>query len=954
MVIKSSGDQQLSTRISNLNSSLLSFNLLIFIFPTLYASPTAMPPSKESQAGYESNCLVNERPTRRRVIRCCENCRSSKSRCSKYPLPCERCLANKLECIYLPQDDEGWDAIKKAKEERQKIDEKVAKRARRDDDSEDKSEDESDIEPSPLIATDAAYEDDDEFEDNGVRIGRFILNKRIGSDYRPKMMEEVTQMLDKNDLCRTDYDRQVFNSLPKPHWLDAAAGSQVLDPDPAFIAPSLFSHTLQANQYIHNILRSQDLADKIMRHYFHSVHSVACILHRPSFQERYDIFWSNSSRGVKDTPESTQALVYAALFAGVVSMDAETVREELGGDREEWVKALEEATAISLSRAHVIRTEKPETMQAFVMYLIPMCRSIISRTLATLVASAIDLARGMGLNRDGTCYGYDAVVTQVHRMIWHQLCFLDIRVCESQSPRARIRKDDFDTQFPLNIDDSELEKLDLPKENSERWTGMTLSIARMECNEKIREIHAARQRIRQGEDSYSAYIKKMLVMIYEFRRYMEKKYYPMIDDGIPIQHYTRLVIDLQCRRMHAIVLHEYHMSTRRGSMPEQWSQTVIKSGLETMEIVKEIETSDFLQRWRWYAGALQQYHYATLMLIEVFAHPGTDHAMRAWELLGWIFEVPSSVPHTHKGRWVLEGAVGVMKEYLKARKLRCPTIMDEVIAPSSPVMPTSPKLRRIAARPTKTITTTQTRGKCTTRSGISQGNSRGTISDNHPGTLANANLPNRALPQTPVMSNMRASLKDIAMASGARGMHMDGVAYENTERASTGREPTVEDLLASAPYFQLDGVSSEEDPYVPTPPDISPDGSVAFSWQSTVDSDSAAGLSGCSSGDNLTRHSSYPGSQISGDGRGGVGETSCAGSADFAPDHRTYYPHSSWNGGLPVYIPTGNDNRYENASYGHWYSNLHDKVDEGSFRHFPGYPSSSHPGDWSGFTPGPL
>lgn len=51
-------------------------------------------------------------------------------------------------------------------------------------------------------------------------------------------------------------------------------------------------------------------------------------------------------------------------------MDAETVREELGGEREEWVDTLEKATAFSLSRAHVIRTEKPETIQAFVMYLV--------------------------------------------------------------------------------------------------------------------------------------------------------------------------------------------------------------------------------------------------------------------------------------------------------------------------------------------------------------------------------------------------------------------------------------------------------------------------------------------------------------------------------------------------------------------------------------------------------
>ena len=289
-------------------------------------------------------------------------------------------------------------------------------------------------------------------------------------------------------------------------------------------------------------------------------------------------------------------------------------------------------------------------------------------------------------------------------MIWHQLCFLDIRVCEAQSPRARIRKDDFDTKFPLNVEDSELEKSDLSIESIDKWTSMAPSNARMECNEKIREIYAARQRTRQEDKSKLTYIKKMLEMIHDFQQYMEKKYHPMIDDGIPIQRYTRLVIKLHCRRMHGIVLHEYHMSTPRGRMPgemlyplcgplplltitssEQLSRTVIKSGLETMEVAKEIETSDDLRPWRWYAGALQQHSFATLILIEVFGFPRLDYAKRAWESLDWIFQVPSCVPLTHKGRWVLEGAVGVMKEYLKARKLRCPTFMDErlEITPSS-------------------------------------------------------------------------------------------------------------------------------------------------------------------------------------------------------------------------------------------------------------------------------
>ena len=134
--------------------------------------------------------------------------------------------------------------------------------------------------------------------------------------------------------------------------------------------------------------------------------------------------------------------------------------------------------------------------------------------------------------------------------------------------------------------------------------------------------------------------------------------------------------------------------------------------------------------------ALQQHMYAALMLIEVFAFPEADCVMRAWKSMDWIFQVPSCVPHNHKARWVMEGTVGVLREYLKTRKLRCPTTMDERlgIVPSSPLTPKSPKVRKIAARPTKTATAAQSRGKRTPRSGQSQFNSQGSASDNHLGT----------------------------------------------------------------------------------------------------------------------------------------------------------------------------------------------------------------------------
>ena len=150
-----------------------------------------------------------------------------------------------------------------------------------------------------------------------------------------------------------------------------------------------------------------------------------------------------------------------------------------------------------------------------------------------------------------------------------------------------------------------------------------------------------------------------------------------------------------------------------------------------MEIAREIETSHALRPWRWYAGAIQQHNYATLMLIEVFGSPGADYARRAWESLDWVFQVPSCIPQLHKGRWVLEGALNVIKQYLKARKLRYPTLMDE----------------RLEAQ--------------------------------------QSNLPTQLPSQTMEMRNSRTSSQDMQMTCGAQAMFTPGIKYETTEQIRT-------------------------------------------------------------------------------------------------------------------------------------------------------------------------
>ena len=172
------------------------------------------------------------------------------------------------------------------------------------------------------------------------------------------------------------------------------------------------------------------------------------------------------------------------------------------------------------------------------------------------MGTAVRIAECMGLHRDGTEYGLGPIETHIRRILWYQLCLLDIRTCEAQGPRPVIRAEDFDTQFPSNIDDAYLEQGRSSTDTPQRWTDMTLTLIRMECNEIIRVVWVDRPRLEKKKISLTAVLGK----VENFRRTMKEKYMSLVDDTIPVQHAGRLIFEIQSLRMHAMILHRYHNS----------------------------------------------------------------------------------------------------------------------------------------------------------------------------------------------------------------------------------------------------------------------------------------------------------------------------------------------------------------------------------------------------------
>lgn len=444
-----------------------------------------------------------------------------------------------------------------------------------------------------------------------------------------------------------------------------------LEPGPTYIAPGagFIFGDVGSKKNLMDFLPSKVAADSLLEQYQKSVHYINRVVHWPSFQVQYDNFWTNVLLGIEPAA-SVQALVFSIMFSAVASMDDVDVASAFSRPKRAVLTNFQTGTEVALCKAHFLRSTKIEVIQALVIYLIPMCRSEMSRAHSVLVTMAIRLGECMGLHRDPKdIFGASPVEAHVRRAVWYQLCFLDIRTNEAQGPRPSIRRDDYDTKFPYNINDADLLSAN-PQDSDTAWTDMTISRMRFECNEMHRVVFVDRQRLEKKQISLTHVLGK----IESFRKAMEAKYYPLFDPAVPIKSYARVVMEILILRMHIGVLHRYHNSVS-NRIPDRLRQIILTSGTQLTENAVKLETMPEFKPWRWCAGAYQQYHTAFLLLVEIFAYPMRKEADRIWNCLDYVFKTDRTHSRAQRGRVILTELRDKIAVYRDIRKIRAPVSM---------------------------------------------------------------------------------------------------------------------------------------------------------------------------------------------------------------------------------------------------------------------------------------
>lgn len=116
---------------------------------------------------------------------------------------------------------------------------------------------------------------------------------------------------------------------------------------------------------------------------------------------------------------------------------------------------------------------------------------------------------------------------------------------------------------------------------------------------------------------------------------------------------------------------------------------MLASGTTTIEMAVLLETVPDFRPWAWYGGALNQYHTAFLLLMEVYVYPHRKEADRIWACLDYIFECEPRESRQVKGKKILGELQQKTAIYQNMRGMRAPVVMEKHLG-QRPIRITNP------------------------------------------------------------------------------------------------------------------------------------------------------------------------------------------------------------------------------------------------------------------------
>lgn len=467
---------------------------------------------------------------------------------------------------------------------------------------------------SPTVAV------DDTVDGLESRFGRLVVDegrsRYINNSFWASLNNEVEDL--KSILVNASDDED--ESYPSPATSDACSSHQ------SFIFG--YSSTSVGMLDLH------PPADHIPIHWSlfkENVDPLCKVLHVPTIEPKV----LEAANHLDKIPKGLECLMFSIYYGSITSLTPQECLEKFGEERSGLLMKYRFALEQSLSRANFLYCDETIILQAFVIFLILLRRNDDARVIWTLTGLVVRIAQTLGIHRDGSHFNLSPFEIEMRRRLWWQVCILDARASEDHGCDPTIVEAQFDTQMPLNVNDTDLDP-DMKEfpEGRVGFTEMTFCIIRFEVANIFRRILY----IPPGPNRCSAYFANLSIpekekWISECHQRLEEKYLKNCDMSVPLYWVTATISRLIMSKMWLVVYHPHQRRDGGASLPQETKDKLFITSLENIEYSILLETEARTMKWGWLFRTYVQWHAIAFLLSELCVRTKGEAVERAWRAL---------------------------------------------------------------------------------------------------------------------------------------------------------------------------------------------------------------------------------------------------------------------------------------------------------------------------------
>jgi hypothetical protein len=556
----------------------------------------------------EQSQMEEPTPTSRAAPgRSCMACRKRKIKCDREQ-PCSYCIKLRLQCVYTdlnrtekgrPVDDLG-SRLKRIEMMLERLEQKVTSTAN----------------PQP-IENDVSRNYDPEEDSskssprNATGSGKLVLGegdvRYINSSFWPELDEG-----DREDIAIAE---------------QSSVGAALFPGHQNFVMDS--STAPEDLQQLHP---TGDYIFTLWQIFLENVDPILKLIHVPLTQRQ--LLWA--SQNLTRIPPAFESLMFSIYFAAVTSTQSPASHpKNFRVDRQTSLNQYKSGLEAALAKAKFMSRPDVTTVQALTLYLVCARLSADKAYVWSMVGLLIRLAMQLGLHRDPEELGLPPFMSEMRRRLWWQICILDVRTAEDYDTDPFICEHIFNTKFPTNVNDMDLDvHMTRPVTDVQHRTEMLFTLVRFEISYTARKVvFSSKFAADNGYPRLS--LEQKNEMLDHLLIKLQEKYLKYCDSKVPICALTETASRMVITKMKLTINHP----TRRESsgISKGILQDLVLRSIEIIEKAHNIRATDKYSHWAWLFEKYVEWDAVAFLLQSLSVVSLSLHLERAWNAIDLFF-----------------------------------------------------------------------------------------------------------------------------------------------------------------------------------------------------------------------------------------------------------------------------------------------------------------------------